>query len=217
MDKFILIDGNSIIYRAFFAMPPLTNSKGLHTNAVYGFTTMLLRLLEEHKPTHVMVAFDAGKITFRHEGYQEYKGGREKTPPELSEQFPLLKELLKGLGIAQFELAGFEADDIIGTLTKRADEAGRQVLVVSGDKDMLQLASEHVHIGLTRKGVTDIELYDPAQIKERYGLTPLQIIDLKGLMGDASDNIPGIPGVGENSVETVAPVRIGRRCAERHK
>ncbi|OMF16916.1 DNA polymerase I [Paenibacillus amylolyticus] len=199
MDKFILIDGNSIIYRAFFAMPPLTNSKGLHTNAVYGFTTMLLRLLEEHKPTHVMVAFDAGKITFRHEGYQEYKGGREKTPPELSEQFPLLKELLKGLGIAQFELAGFEADDIIGTLTKRADEAGRQVLVVSGDKDMLQLASEHVHIGLTRKGVTDIELYDPAQIKERYGLTPLQIIDLKGLMGDASDNIPGIPGVGEKT------------------
>ncbi|MDQ0721524.1 DNA polymerase-1 [Paenibacillus sp. W4I10] len=199
MDKFILIDGNSIIYRAFFAMPPLTNSKGLHTNAVYGFTTMLLRLLEEHKPTHVMVAFDAGKITFRHEGYQEYKGGREKTPPELSEQFPLLKELLKGLGIAQFELAGFEADDIIGTLTKRADEAGRQVLVVSGDKDMLQLASENVHIGLTRKGVTDIELYDPAQIKERYGLTPLQIIDLKGLMGDASDNIPGIPGVGEKT------------------
>ncbi|MEO2214177.1 DNA polymerase I [Paenibacillus amylolyticus] len=199
MDKFILIDGNSIIYRAFFAMPPLTNSKGLHTNAVYGFTTMLLRLLEEHKPTHVMVAFDAGKITFRHEGYQEYKGGREKTPPELSEQFPLLKELLKGLGIAQFELAGFEADDIIGTLTKRADEAGRQVLVVSGDKDMLQLASEHVHIGLTRKGVTDIELYDPAQIKERYGLTPMQIIDLKGLMGDASDNIPGIPGVGEKT------------------
>ncbi|WP_145319515.1 DNA polymerase I [Paenibacillus xylanexedens] len=199
MDKFILIDGNSIIYRAFFAMPPLTNSKGLHTNAVYGFTTMLLRLLEEHKPTHVMVAFDAGKVTFRHEGYQEYKGGREKTPPELSEQFPLLKELLKGLGIAQFELAGFEADDIIGTLTKRADEAGRQVLVVSGDKDMLQLASEHVHIGLTRKGVTEIELYDPAQIKERYGLTPLQIIDLKGLMGDTSDNIPGIPGVGEKT------------------
>ncbi|WP_433923098.1 DNA polymerase I [Paenibacillus taichungensis] len=199
MDKFILIDGNSIIYRAFFAMPPLTNSKGLHTNAVYGFTTMLLRLLEEHKPTHVMVAFDAGKVTFRHEGYQEYKGGREKTPPELSEQFPLLKELLQGFGIAQFELAGFEADDIIGTLTKRADEAGRQVLVVSGDKDMLQLASEHVHIGLTRKGVTEIELYDPAQIKERYGLTPLQIIDLKGLMGDASDNIPGIPGVGEKT------------------
>ncbi|CAH1226120.1 MULTISPECIES: DNA polymerase I [Paenibacillus] len=199
MDKLILIDGNSIIYRAFFAMPPLTNSKGLHTNAVYGFTTMLLRLLEEHKPTHMMVAFDAGKITFRHEGYQEYKGGREKTPPELSEQFPALKELLQGLGIPQFEIEGYEADDIIGTLTKRADDAGKQVLVVTGDKDMLQLASENVNIALTRKGVTEIELYDPAQIRERYGLTPLQIIDLKGLMGDASDNIPGIPGVGEKT------------------
>lgn len=199
MEKFILIDGNSIIYRAFFAMPPLTNSSGLHTNAVYGFTTMLLRLLEEHKPTHMMVAFDAGKITFRHEGYEEYKGGRQKTPPELSEQFPVLKELLTAFGIAQFELSGYEADDIIGTLTKRADEAGREVLVVTGDKDMLQLASEHVNIALTRKGVSEIESYGPKEIEERYGLTPLQIIDLKGLMGDTSDNIPGIPGVGEKT------------------
>jgi len=199
MDKLILIDGNSIIYRAFFAMPPLTNTKGLHTNAVYGFTNMLLRLIEDHKPTHMMVAFDAGKITFRHEGYQEYKGGREKTPRELSEQFPLLKELLQGLGIAQYELSGYEADDIIGTIAKEADQAGRQVLVVSGDKDMFQLASEHVQIGLTRKGVTEIELYAPEQIQERYGLEPHQIIDLKGLMGDTSDNIPGIPGVGEKT------------------
>ncbi|GAB6988495.1 DNA polymerase I [Paenibacillus pini] len=199
MNKLILIDGNSIIYRAFFAMPPLTNTKGLHTNAVYGFTNMLLRLIEDHKPTHMMVAFDAGKITFRHEGYQEYKGGREKTPPELSEQFPLLKELLRGLGIAQFELSGYEADDIIGTVSKLAEEADNQVLIVSGDKDMLQLASDRVQIGLTRKGVTEIEAYNPEQIMERYGLTPLQIIDLKGLMGDASDNIPGIPGVGEKT------------------
>lgn len=199
MEKFILIDGNSIIYRAFFAMPPLTNSSGLHTNAVYGFTNMLLRLMEEHKPTHMMVAFDAGKITFRHEGYEEYKGGRQKTPPELSEQFPVLKELLTAFGVAQFELSGYEADDIIGTLTKRADEAGREVLVVTGDKDMLQLASEHVNIALTRKGVTEIETYGPKEIEERYGLNPLQIIDLKGLMGDASDNIPGIPGVGEKT------------------
>lgn len=199
MEKFILIDGNSIIYRAFFAMPPLTNSSGLHTNAVYGFTTMLLRLLEEHKPTHMMVAFDAGKVTFRHEGYEEYKGGRQKTPPELSEQFPVLKDLLRAFGIAQFELEGYEADDIIGTLTKRADEAGREVLVVTGDKDMLQLASEHVNIALTRKGVSEIEAYGPQEIEEKYGLTPLQIIDLKGLMGDASDNIPGIPGVGEKT------------------
>ncbi|MBP3961626.1 DNA polymerase I [Paenibacillus lignilyticus] len=199
MDKWVLIDGNSIIYRAFFAMPPLTNSSGLHTNAVYGFTTMLLKLLEEEKPTHMLVAFDAGKTTFRHEGYAEYKGGREKTPSELSEQFPVLKELLRSFGIAQYELPGYEADDIIGTLSRLADEGGVETVVVSGDKDMLQLASDHVTIALTRKGVTDVERYDPAGIQERYGLTPLQIIDLKGLMGDTSDNIPGIPGVGEKT------------------
>ncbi|MFC4099717.1 DNA polymerase I [Paenibacillus xanthanilyticus] len=199
MEKWVLIDGNSIAYRAFFAMPPLTNSAGMHTNAVFGFTQMLLKLLEEEKPTHMLVAFDAGKVTFRHEGYEEYKGGRQKTPPELSEQFPVLKETLKAFGIAQFELEGYEADDIIGTLTRIADERGVQAVVVSGDKDMLQLASDHVTIAITRKGVTEIEHYNPGAIQEKYGLTPLQIIDLKGLMGDTSDNIPGIPGVGEKT------------------
>ncbi|BCG58507.1 DNA polymerase I [Paenibacillus sp. URB8-2] len=199
MDKLILIDGNNVIYRAFFAMPPLTNTAGQQTNAVYGFTTMLLRLIEEHKPSHLIVAFDAGKITFRHEGYQEYKGGRQKTPPELSEQFPLLKDLLRDLGVPQFEIENYEADDIIGSISRQADEAGRQVMIVSGDKDMLQLASEHTTIALIRKGVTDIELYGPEQIREKYDLTPQQIIDLKGLMGDASDNIPGVPGVGEKT------------------
>ncbi len=195
----MLIDGNSIAYRAFFAMPPLTNSAGLHTNAIYGFTTMLLKLLEEEKPTHILVAFDAGKATFRHEGYTEYKGGREKTPSELSEQFPVLKELIQSFGIAQFELPGYEADDIIGTLTKLADEKEVDAIVVSGDKDMLQLASERVTIALTRKGVSEVDRYQPNEIMEKYGLKPLQIIDLKGLMGDASDNIPGIPGVGEKT------------------
>ncbi|AKG34100.1 DNA polymerase I [Paenibacillus durus] len=199
MDKLILIDGNNVIYRAFFAMPPLTNTAGQQTNAVYGFTTMLLRLIEEHKPTHLIVAFDAGKVTFRHEGYQEYKGGRQKTPPELSEQFPLLKGLLRDLGVPQFEIENYEADDIIGSISRQADEVGRQVMIVSGDKDMLQLASEHTTIALIRKGVTDIELYGPEQIREKYDLTPQQIIDLKGLMGDASDNIPGVPGVGEKT------------------
>lgn len=199
MDKLILIDGNNIIYRAFFAMPPLTNTAGQQTNAVYGFTTMLLRLIEEHKPTHMIVAFDAGKVTFRHEGYEEYKGGRQKTPPELSEQFPLLKELLRDLGVPQFEIGNYEADDIIGTISRQADEAGRQVMIVSGDKDMLQLASEHTTVALIRKGVTEVELYGPEQIREKYDLTPEQIIDLKGLMGDASDNIPGVPGVGEKT------------------
>lgn len=199
MEKWIVIDGNSIANRAFYAMPPLTNAQGLHTNAVYGFMTMLLKLLEEEKPTHLLVAFDAGKITFRHTEYKEYKGGRSKTPPELSEQFPVMRELLDALGIAHFELSGYEADDIIGTLTKRADEEQHTMMVVTGDKDMLQLASDHVTIVLTRKGVSEIEKYDPAAIEEKYQLTPLQIIDLKGLMGDSSDNIPGVPGVGEKT------------------
>ncbi|OPH54730.1 DNA polymerase I [Paenibacillus ferrarius] len=199
MDKLIIIDGNSIANRAFYALPLLSNSNGLHTNAVYGFTTMLLKLIEEEKPTHFLVAFDAGKITFRHKEYAEYKGGRAKTPPELSEQFPLIKELLTAFKIPQFELSGYEADDIIGTLTKAADEKGEKVLLVSGDKDMLQLASDHVTVAITRKGISEVELYNPQEIKERYGLTPGQIIDLKGLMGDTSDNIPGIPGVGEKT------------------
>ncbi|MFD1176832.1 DNA polymerase I [Paenibacillus puldeungensis] len=199
MDKLILIDGNSIIYRAFFAMPPLTNSSGLHTNAVYGFTNMLLRLIHEEQPSHILVAFDAGKVTFRHEGYQDYKGGRDKTPPELSEQFPLMRELLESFGIAWFELPGYEADDIIGTLTKQAEESGREVLVVTGDKDMLQVVSDRVKVALTRKGVSEVEPYGPKEIEERYGLKPEQIIDLKGLMGDTSDNIPGVPGIGEKT------------------
>lgn len=180
-------------------MPPLTNTAGQQTNAVYGFTTMLLRLIEEHKPSHLIVAFDAGKITFRHEGYEDYKGGRQKTPPELSEQFPLLKDLLRHLGVPQFEISGYEADDIIGSISREADAAGREVMIVSGDKDMLQLASEHTTIALVRKGVTEVEMYGPEQIREKYDLTPEQIIDLKGLMGDASDNIPGVPGVGEKT------------------
>lgn len=199
LDKLILIDGNSIASRAFYALPLLSNSGGLHTNAVFGFTTMLLKLIEEEKPTHFLVAFDAGKVTFRHADYKEYKGGRAKTPPELSEQFPLIRELVQSFGIPQFELAGYEADDIIGTLTRLADEKGLDVVVVSGDKDMLQLASERVTIALTRKGVSEVDRYTPEAISEKYGLVPGQIIDLKGLMGDASDNIPGIPGVGEKT------------------
>lgn len=199
MDKLILIDGNSIAYRAFFALPLLSNSSGLHTNAVFGFTTMLLRLIEEENPTHFLVAFDAGKKTFRHEQYEEYKGGRDKTPPELSEQFPLIRELLEAFSIAQYELDGYEADDIIGTLARLGDEKKMDVIIVSGDKDMLQLASDHVTVALTRKGISEVERFDPAYIEETYGLKPEQIIDLKGLMGDKSDNIPGIPGVGEKT------------------
>ena len=195
----MLIDGNSIAYRAFFALPLLNNDKGIHTNAIYGFTMMLSKMIEEEQPTHVLVAFDAGKTTFRHETFKEYKGGRQKTPPELSEQFSFIRELLDAYGIKRYELPNYEADDIIGTLSLQAEHEGFEVKIISGDKDLTQLASERTTVGITRKGITDIEDYTPEYIKEKYGLTPLQIIDMKGLMGDSSDNIPGIPGVGEKT------------------
>ncbi|MEJ8547254.1 DNA polymerase I [Brevibacillus borstelensis] len=199
MSHLVLIDGNSIANRAFYALPLLSTSAGLHTNAVLGFTTMLLKVLDEMKPTHVLVAFDAGKVVFRHSEFAEYKGGRSKTPPELSEQFPLIRELLDAFSIQRFELEGYEADDIIGTLTLQADENNWKTTVITGDKDMLQLVSDNVSVALTRKGVSEIEMYTPAEISGKYGLKPLQIIDLKGLMGDSSDNIPGVPGVGEKT------------------
>lgn len=197
--KLVLIDGNSIAFRAFFALPLLNNDKGIHTNAVYGFTLMLQKILEEEKPTHMLVAFDAGKTTFRHETFKEYKGGRQKTPPELSEQFPYLRKLVDAYGISRYELENYEADDIIGTLSKQAEEQDFEVVIVSGDKDLTQLASDKITVYVTRKGVTDIEKYTPDHVMEKYGLKPEQIIDMKGLMGDASDNIPGVPGVGEKT------------------
>lgn len=197
--KLVLIDGNSIAYRAFFALPLLTNSSGIYTNAVYGFTMMLLKVLEEEKPTHMLVAFDAGKTTFRHQDYQEYKGTRQKTPGELAEQIPLVREMLDAFGIRHYAIENYEADDIIGTLARAGSGKDLEVLIVSGDKDLLQLVNEQVNVLLTRKGVTETERYDRKAVADRYGLTPQQIIDLKGLMGDASDNIPGIPGVGEKT------------------
>ncbi|NEX78432.1 DNA polymerase I [Bacillus thermocopriae] len=197
--KLVLIDGNSIAYRAFFALPLLNNDKGIHTNAVYGFTMMLMKILEDEKPTHMLVAFDAGKTTFRHKTFEEYKGGRQKTPPELSEQFPFIRELLDAYGISRYELENYEADDIIGTLSLNAEKEGFEVKIISGDKDLTQLSSNHTTVGITRKGITDIEEYTPEHIKEKYGLVPEQIIDMKGLMGDTSDNIPGVPGVGEKT------------------
>ncbi|CAH0128287.1 DNA polymerase I [Peribacillus sp. Bi96] len=197
--KLVLIDGNSIAYRAFFALPLLNNDKGVHTNSVYGFTMMLNRILEEEKPSHILVAFDAGKTTFRHASFKEYKGGRQKTPPELSEQFPFIRELLDCFQIKRYELENYEADDIIGTLSLQAEKDGFEVKVISGDKDLTQLSSPNTTVSITKKGITEIEEYTPKHIHEKYGLSPLQIIDLKGLMGDASDNIPGIPGVGEKT------------------
>lgn len=197
--KIILIDGNSLAYRAFFALPLLNNDKGVHTNAVYGFTMILMRILEDEKPTHILVAFDAGKTTFRHETFKEYKGGRQKTPPELSEQFPFIRELLSAYGIPVYELENFEADDIIGTLSTRAEKENFEVKVITGDKDLTQLCSPKTTVAITRKGITDIEEYTPEHVMDKYGIVPKQIIDMKGLMGDASDNIPGVPGVGEKT------------------
>ncbi|TGB04086.1 DNA polymerase I [Halobacillus salinus] len=198
-EKVVLIDGNSIAYRAFFALPLLNNDKGVYTNAVYGFTTMLLKILEEDKPDHLLVAFDAGKTTFRHETYKEYKGGRQKTPSELSEQFPVLKELLDAFGVKYYQLPQYEADDIIGTLATKAGDKGLDVKVISGDKDMLQLVSDNITVSLTKKGITNVDTYDPAFLMEKMEVRPDQIIDLKALMGDSSDNIPGVPGVGEKT------------------
>lgn len=198
-EKLLLLDGNSLAYRAFFALPLLTNDSGIHTNAVYGFTTMLQRILEEEQPTKILVAFDAGKTTFRHETFTEYKGGRQKTPPELSEQFPYIRKLIDAYGIKRYELEMYEADDIIGTLAKEASSQNMDVIVVSGDRDLTQLATEQVTVYITKKGITEIEKNTPAFIAEKYGLTPKQIIDMKGLMGDSSDNIPGVPGVGEKT------------------
>lgn len=198
-NKLVLIDGNSIAYRAFFALPLLNNDKGIHTNAIYGFTMMLMRILEEEKPTHMLVAFDAGKTTFRHKTFGEYKGGRQKTPPELSEQFPFIRQLLDAYNIKRYELENYEADDIIGTLSLQAEKDGYEVKVISGDKDLTQLASKSVTVDITRKGITDVDSYTPEFVTEKYGISVDQIIDMKGLMGDSSDNIPGVPGVGEKT------------------
>ncbi|MED1740335.1 DNA polymerase I [Bacillus swezeyi] len=197
--KLVLVDGNSLAYRAFFALPLLSNEKGIHTNAVYGFTTILMKMLEEEKPTHMLVAFDAGKTTFRHKTFKEYKGGRQKTPPELSEQLPFIQELLDAYKISRYQLENYEADDIIGTLAKSAEKDGFEVKIFSGDKDLTQLATKETTVAITKKGITDVEYYTPEHVQEKYGLTPRQIIDMKGLMGDASDNIPGVPGVGEKT------------------
>ncbi|WP_342525120.1 DNA polymerase I [Chryseomicrobium sp. FSL W7-1435] len=197
--KVVLVDGNSLAYRAFFALPLLTNEQGIHTNATYGFTIMLQKIVEEEKPTHMLIAWDAGKTTFRHATFSEYKGGRQKTPPELSEQFAYIRKLVEAYNIPQYELDQYEADDIIGTLSLQAEQAGYETIIISGDKDLTQLASDSTTVQITRKGITDLEHYTPSHIQEKYGLTPLQIIDMKGLMGDASDNIPGVPGVGEKT------------------
>ncbi len=201
--KLVLIDGHSILNRAFYGVPDLTNGKGLHTNAVYGFLNIMFRILEEEQPDYLTVAFDVHAPTFRHEIYKDYKGTRKPMPQELREQVPVMKQLLQAMGVCIVEKAGLEADDILGTIAKRGEREGMEVSLVSGDRDLLQIASEHIKIRIpkTKGGKTEIEDYYAKDVEDRYHVTPVQFIDLKALMGDASDNIPGVPKVGEKTAE----------------
>ena len=200
--KLLLVDGSSLAFRAFFSILDLNrfkNANGLHTNALYSFHRMFKSILDSEKPTHVLVAWDAGKTTFRTEMYADYKGGRSKTPVEFIEQMPYFNVLLDAWGIPHYRLNQYEADDIIGTLAKQGEAAGYEVVVLSGDKDLIQLADKNITVKITTKGVTELVEYTPEVIFEKYGLTPEQIIDMKGLMGDSSDNYPGVTKVGEKT------------------
>lgn len=201
MEKIVLIDGHSILNRAYYGVPDLTNSDGLHTNAVYGFLNIMFKILDEEKPDYFAVAFDLKAPTFRHKMYEQYKGTRKPMQEELRQQVPVIKEMLEAMQVPLMMLEGYEADDLLGTVSKKAEADGLEAVVVSGDRDLLQLATDHIMIRIpkTKKGGTEIENYRTADVIEKYQVTPIQIIELKALMGDSSDNIPGIPGVGEKT------------------
>ena len=201
MEKIVLIDGHSILNRAYYGVPDLTNSEGLHTNAIYGFLNIMFKILDEEKPDYFAVAFDLKAPTFRHKMYEQYKGTRKPMQEELRQQVPVMKEMLEAMGVPIMRLEGYEADDLLGTVAKKAEADGLEAVVVSGDRDLLQLATERILIRIpkTKKGGTEIENYHTRDVIEKYQVTPIQIIELKALMGDSSDNIPGIPGVGEKT------------------
>lgn len=198
-DTFIIIDGNSLMHRAFHALPPLSNADGVYTNAVFGFLSMLFKVVGDEQPRYLAVAFDLHGPTFRHKDYSEYKAGRKPTAPELRPQFDLVRECLEKMGVKILTCPTFEADDILGTLARRCEEAGIPALLVTGDRDSMQLVTKTSNVLYTRRGVSDVVRYTPEKVLEDFGVTPAQIPDLKGLMGDASDNIPGIPGIGEKT------------------
>ncbi len=200
--RLIAIDGNSLLYRAFFAMRYLSTSDGTPTNAVYGLTTMLLKVLEE-KPDYIVVAFDTPKPTFRHVEYDQYKAHRKAPPDALIAQAPIARELIRAFNIPVIEVEGYEADDIIGALVTQAREHGVSSEIVTGDLDALQLVNEDVSVMTTVKGVSDIVVYDPKAVEARFGLRPDQMADFKGLKGDPSDNIPGVPGVGDKTAQSL--------------
>jgi len=202
MKKLILVDGFSLLFRAYYATAYsgnlMRNSKGLHTNMIFGFASMMQRLMKEEF-SHILIAFDAGKKTFRHEMFSDYKAGRSQTPPELIEQIPYAKKYVDLLGMKRYEKESFEADDIIGTVAKDAEKEGFEVVIYTGDKDLLQLSTEKITVNITKKGISEVESYTPKYLFEKMEITPEQVTDLKGLMGDKSDNLPGIPGVGEKT------------------
>ena len=204
MNTLVLIDGNSLMYRAYYATAYSGNlmktSQGIFTNALYGFVNMMNKVMDDYHHTHMLVAFDAGKTTFRHEFLETYKDGRKPMPDEMRSQINLIKKYLDLLGVKRLELPTYEADDIIGTLARLGEKADfEKIHIITGDKDLLQMADEKTTVHITRKGVTDIESFTPEAVFEKYELSPSQIVDLKGLMGDPSDNLPGIPGVGEKT------------------
>lgn len=205
MGKLMLIDGHSILHRAYYGVPDLTNAEGLHTNAVFGFLNIMFRLLDEEKPDYLAVAFDLGEPTFRHKMYKEYKANRNPMPPELFEQVDLIKKVLSSMTIPILTMAGFEADDILGTVAKETQEKGEDVVVISGDRDLLQLADKKIKIRIpkTSKGVTEVYDYYPEDVKKEYGVTPEEFIEVKALMGDSSDNIPGVPSIGQKTATAI--------------
>ncbi|MDO4966841.1 MAG: DNA polymerase I [Lachnospiraceae bacterium] len=216
MKKIVLIDGNSIINRAFYGVPDLTNSEGLHTNAIYGFLNIMNSILDEEKPDYLTVAFDVKHPTFRHEMYADYKGTRKGMPDELREQVPVLKELLKAMGVVTLEKPGYEADDILGTIAKKSEKDGLTVSLVSGDRDLLQIATDNIKVRIpkTKGGKTEIENYNTQDVIDKYSVPPLGIIELKALMGDSSDNIPGVPKIGE---KTATQLIVEYGCIENLK
>jgi len=201
--KFVVIDGNSLLYRAFYALPPMQTRRGEHTNAVYGFLNMLLRLIEEEKPAYIAVAFDPPKPSFRVRIDASYKAQREKTPPELAEQFQKTREILGAMRIPVFVVDDYEADDVIGSLADLFADLSHPVTVITGDADLLQLIGGPITVVLTKKGISQMERYDSANLKDHYGLTPEQFIEFKALKGDPSDNIPGVPGIGDKTARSL--------------
>ena len=234
-NKIVLIDGHSILNRAFYGVPDLTNSEGLHTNAIYGFLNILFKILEEEKPDYLTVAFDVHAPTFRHEMFADYKGTRKPMLDELRQQVPVMKDVLRAMGVKIIEQAGLEADDLLGTISKRCEADGMDVSVISGDRDLLQLATDKIKIRIpkTKQGKTEIEDYYASDVKARYEVTPKEFIDLKALMGDTSDNIPGVPSIGEKTatkiiveygsienafahVDELKPPRVGKALQEHY-